>query len=244
MLSCVRNPWLVLVLFPAFAFAQAHPSPPPPSLVDNEQVIAYWTTETGWKSELQLRNNRLSGDLTVTPVLRQADGSETPLAAVTIKPHEVASVDLEQAIGTTAPQLIGSFGSVVLRFHSPVSGNLYAALMVHNMGHPFTFHIDASAELQGYQAGSREGVWWLPKGTSSDYLILTNQGGFNLPVDLSFYDATGKESKQRAVLGPRQTIRYSVRQLITAAKLNGIYGGIKVSAAAQKHARPQSFDNL
>ena len=136
-------------------------------------------------------------------------------------------MDLEQAIGTTAPQLIGSFGWVVLRFHSPVSGNLYAALMVHNMGHPFTFHIDASAELQGYQVVSREGVWWLPKGTSSDYLILTNQGGFNLPVDLSFYDATGKESKQRAVLGSRQTIRYSVRQLITAAKLNGIYGGIR-----------------
>ena len=80
MLSCVRNPWLVLVLFPAFASRRPTPRRHCLSLVDNEQVIAYWTTETGWKSELQLRNNRLSGDLTVTPVLRQADGSATPLA--------------------------------------------------------------------------------------------------------------------------------------------------------------------
>jgi hypothetical protein len=32
----------------------------PPSPADQEQVVAYWTSETGWKSELQLRNNAVS----------------------------------------------------------------------------------------------------------------------------------------------------------------------------------------
>lgn len=33
-----------------------HQHPPIPS-TDNEQFVSYWTSETGWMSELQLRNN-------------------------------------------------------------------------------------------------------------------------------------------------------------------------------------------
>jgi hypothetical protein len=74
--------------------------------VDHEQVIAYWTSETGWKSELQLRNNLADQDLTVTPKLRLADGAETALTSVTIKPQEVKSVDLDSAISAvSAPHL-------------------------------------------------------------------------------------------------------------------------------------------
>jgi hypothetical protein len=107
-------------------------SPTPPEATDNEQFVAYWTTETGWHSELQLRNNRTDGDLIVTPALRIAGtGAETALAPVTIKPQEVIAVDLDAAIGASAPQLIGTYGSVVLRYHSIGDLNLYAAMMIH-----------------------------------------------------------------------------------------------------------------
>jgi hypothetical protein len=56
-----------------------HPIPAQPPAVDQEQAIAYWTTETGWTSELQLRNNTPGQDLAVTPALRLADGAETAL---------------------------------------------------------------------------------------------------------------------------------------------------------------------
>lgn len=96
----------------------------PDTATDNELIVAYWTTETGWKSELQLRNNLAGQDLVVTPVLRLAgNGAETALAPVTIKPQEVASIDLESAIGNTAPQWIGTYGSLVLRYHSMGSSN-------------------------------------------------------------------------------------------------------------------------
>src|SRR6516165_5788519 len=38
----------------------------PIAQADQEQFIPYWTTETGWRSELQLRNNMAVGDLAVT----------------------------------------------------------------------------------------------------------------------------------------------------------------------------------
>ena len=207
--------------------------PPNPS-TDNEQFIVYWTSETGWMSELQLRNNLIGQDLTVTPSLRLADGNETALAPVTIKPQEVKSVDLNAAIfAAAAPQLLGTYGSVVLRYHSFDAGNLYAALMVHNIGHPFVFHIDAIGQTPFLEAGSREGVWWLPKETTTDYLVLTNQGNDSIPVEVSLYGANGKEAKQRLlVLGPRQTNRYSIRKLVQVAGFGGSYGGIKVSTSA------------
>src|SRR5713226_1001856 len=231
---------LAIPLTPQLATAQSTPpnqkAPPPrPPLppADQEQIVPYWTTETGWMSELQLRNNAVGQDVTVTPVLRLPNGTETTLAPVTIKPQEVKAIDLDAAIAAAAaPQLVGTYGSVALRYHSISNRNLYAALMVRNIGHPFAFHIDATGESQDLQAGSREGIWWLPKETTGDYLILTNQGKITLLLDLSLYDANGKESKQKVLLGPRETTRYSVRKLILAAGLSGSYGGIRVSAAS------------
>jgi hypothetical protein len=227
--SCVFA--LVVAICTLRALAQ---SPTPPEATDNEQFVGYWTTETGWHSELQLRNNRTDGDLVVTPALRLADGAETALAPVTIKPQEVQSLDLEAAITSAAPQLVGTYGSVVLRYHSNGFRNLYAAMMVHNVGHPIAFHIDATGQSLDYQAGSREGVWWLPKDTTSDYLILTNQGSDTIPLDLSLYDASGQKAEKLVLLGPRETNRYSLRKLVQAVGLKGSYGGIKV--AANTHA--------
>jgi len=95
-----------------------------PDVKDQEQIFAYWTTETGWLSELQLRNNT-SQDLTVTPIVRLADGAETSLSPVTVKPNEVKSVNLGAAIAAaSAPQLVGTYGSLVLRYRSRNYRNL------------------------------------------------------------------------------------------------------------------------
>jgi hypothetical protein len=225
------------LLQPGAAVGQSSPNVsharPQPDAADQERVIAYWTTETGWKSELQLRNNAAGQELTVTPVLRSPGGAEVPLAAVTIKPQEVKPIDLDAAIAAVgAPQLVGTYGSVVLRYRSTSQGVLYAAIMIRKTGHPVAFHIDSRGESQDLQAGSREGVWWLPKTTTSDWLILTNAGKNTVPVDFSLYDAAGIVKTQRLELGPRETTRFSIRQLLQAARLAGSYGGIKISAPA------------
>jgi hypothetical protein len=179
--------------------------------------------------------------LIVTPALRTADGAETALAAVTVKPNEVQSIDLDAAIAAArAPQLAGTYGSVVLRFRSASSANLYAAMMIRRTEHPVAFHIDAIGESLEVQADAREGVWWLPNGTASDYLILTNQGENTIQLDLSVFDSAGKAFTQKLSLGPRQTNRLSVRRLVQLGGLTGTFGGIRISAAG--HAG--SLDSL
>jgi hypothetical protein len=181
---------------------------------------------------LQLRNNQVGHILTVTPVLRTADGTETPLFPVVVQPQEVKTVDVATAIGNSAPQLIGTYGSLALRYSAPNQINLYAVSMVMGVGHSIAFHIDATGEDQAENVGGREGIWWLPNATANDYLVLMNQGQIPLQLSVSLYDASGKASVQRLALPPRGMNRLSVRQLVSAAKLAGSYGGIKVSAAS------------
>jgi hypothetical protein len=107
-------------------------------------------------------------------------------------------------------------------------------------GHPIAFHVDATGEIQNYETASREGIWWLPNDSISDYLILNNQGANPIQLELSLFDAAGRAFIQKISLGPRQTSRFSVRRLVQLGSLTGSYGGIKISTAA--HAG--SLDSL
>jgi hypothetical protein len=209
------------------------PSPAPPPAVDQQQFISHWTTETGWSTQLELRNNQVNQALTVTPVLRAVDGTETPLLPVTVQPQDVKTLDVATAIGSSAPQLIGAYGSIALRYKSPGQANLYAVAMIMGVGHSLAFHIDGTGEDKTENIGSREGIWWLPNATVTSYLVLTNQGQSPLQTTVSVSDAAGKASTQTITLPARGMQRYSMREILAAAKLTGSYGGIEVTAANQ-----------
>ena len=104
--------------------------------------------------------------------------------------------------------------------------------MAHDMGHPLAFHLDAINEVENYDQVSREGVWWLPRDSVQDSLILSNQGKYTLDLTLTLFDASGKSSRQKIALGPRQTGRYSVREILKQSGLSGTYGGVKIESAA------------
>jgi hypothetical protein len=241
--SFLGSAFLTLVL--SAAGQSAAPPDRPPSLpkdkifpapsilpsIAQEEVLPYWTAETGWASELQLRNNSLV-NLTVSPALRMSDGSEVELSPVTLLPEEVKSIDLDKAIvAVSAPNVIGNFGSAVLRYTSPGEASLYAAIMVRKSGQPIMLHIDASGDDETLETGGREGIWWLPKTTTNGYLIETNLSHSTIPFTLSIYDESGKESRQNLTLLPYQTLRFSIRDLVKTAGFVSSYGGIKIATA-------------
>ena len=92
----------LLVLFSSSLYAQsgAPPHPPRPTLVgpakwepsSQEISAAYWTLEAGWNTDVEMRNNLTSRELTVTPVLRSASGQEVALAPVTVAAQHVVSL--------------------------------------------------------------------------------------------------------------------------------------------------------
>src|ERR1700720_3462742 len=86
--------------------AKWNPSP-------QEISAAYWTLESGWNTDLEMRNNLRSRELTITPVLRTAAGHELSLAPVTVAQQHVVSLDLRN-LAQSDPRIFnyaGSFGS-------------------------------------------------------------------------------------------------------------------------------------
>ncbi len=226
----LARPWVV--------FAQSSPkvhSPQQPAKapqpVDQEKFVSYWTTETGWSTDLQLRNNLESGELTVVPALRTAAGVETALPSITIQPGDVVSLHLSDALMKSAPQLVGAWGSLVLRYRDTVHSALYASVMVRAEGRPIAFHLDAFGRGDNFEVGSQEGIWWLPWDSVTGYLILTNSGDQQLEPNLVLYDSSGKTWQQTLSLGPRQTRRRSIRSLLQQAGFSGSYGGTKIDMA-------------
>lgn len=221
----------LVVLLCALLFAQSAPPAYPPSVEPFEQYLAYWTAEPGWQTELQLRNNLETGELTVTAALRTADGVETELPSVKIGSGDVVSVDLSEMLPTAAPKLVGGYGSLVLRYSATVYRALYAAAMIRMNGQPIAFHLDAYPHPTIATRASREGIWWLPREAVSDFLVLSNSGNQKLQPNLTLYDFSGKAWQEQLSLGPRQMQRLSVRSLLQQAGITGSYGGIKIDGA-------------
>ncbi len=234
---------LLLAIVTVAATSAAYAEKPVRKL--QESFAPYWTSEPGWDTELQLKNNLTAGPLTVTPVLRLASGEEIPLDPVTIPSNVSVSVWVNEGLLKRSPSLLsqpGSYGSVVFRFTALSAGNLYAAVVVALHGGPIGFHEDAfpvadsALSPRAVLGGSREGIWWQPRPMQNDLLIFSNHSEKTLAGTLRLSDAAGKRWNQRVSLAARQTIRLNLHDLLAAAGLSGQYGGVQFEVPANAGA--------
>jgi len=203
--------------------AKWNPSP-------QEVSAAYWTLEPGWSTTLEMRNNVIHHDLTVTPVIRASTGQETPLAPVTIAPQHVIALDLRTAVTAANRTLsqLGPFGSVVFRFDGLYPDNLFGATIVRREGEPIDFHFDGQAAGSSYTSGGIEGMWWLPAVSSADYLILSNPLKKTVVGTLALSSASASHRPIAVSLGPGQTKRIDMREVLGPSSI-GAVGGLTLS---------------
>jgi hypothetical protein len=200
--------------------------------VPNEQEITFWTLEPGWHTEIELRNNIKDRDLTVTPTLRTADGSQYPLPPITIAANDLHILDLREVLAASAPQLVdrtGAFGSLFLLYSSPFNHNLYSGSMIHLEGTPIAFHFDGVQLDEVFNQGTREGIWWLPTDSAKGLVMISNTGLKAAEVLVEAYGQTGKSTHSAVHLGPRQTQRVSIRDLLTSGGITDTSGGLRIT---------------
>jgi hypothetical protein len=133
-------------------------------------------------------------------------------------------------IASKASPLASEFGSLVLRYTAPVERALYASVIVQLPGTPIEFHLDAFPKAPKAMTGGREGIWWLPRDSTKDWLVLANTSDTSLAARLTLYESSGKAWRQAVKLGPRQTTRLSMRSLVQRGGLAGSFGGISIDA--------------
>lgn len=237
-----RVPLLALVAIVAVSAAYAQK----PSARPQEVFAPYWTSEPGWDTELELKNNLASAPLTVTPVLRLASGEEIPLDPVTIPSNVSVSVWVNEGLLKYSPGLLnqpGSYGSVVFRFTSLNAMNLYATVAPSIQGEPIAFPVrvrpappKGEAWVHSSRPGSLEGIWWQPRSGLKDVLAISNSSQGKINGTLSLFDAGGKHWSEPLSFAPYQTQRMSISDLLLKAGLSGSYGGIELNVPAAARA--------
>ena len=75
-----------------------------PEIKSQEVFAPYWTSEPGWDTELQLKNNLAAGSLTVTPVLRLSSSQEIALDPVTIAANDTTHVSVNLGLLKHSPR--------------------------------------------------------------------------------------------------------------------------------------------
>lgn len=109
-ISCLSS----IILIAAVSFAARKPEPRP--AVPQQLMAPFWTLEPGWHTTFEIRNNLGQRSISVAPSLLSADGTTIQLAPVVLRPDEVRSVDLRDAVANVAPRLMyghTSYGSIV-----------------------------------------------------------------------------------------------------------------------------------
>jgi len=196
-----------------------------------EVNIPYWTLEPGWNTEVEIRNNLAERDLKVTPVLKLANGQEIPLNEVAVASEQVLSINLRSALAQVDPGVAsraGAFGSAVLRFNGLNAANLFAASLVQREGHPIEFHFDGFGSDPTSGSGGIEGIWWLPKETSTDYLVISNPSPNVVKGNLNLTSPSGPPRQIPLTIKPGQTTRVDVREALGASG-TGQMGGLTLS---------------
>lgn len=210
-----------------------------------EQQATYWTSEPGWDTEIQLKNNLASQALTVTPVLRLSSGREITLTPVTIPANASAAVSVNEGLQEHAPSLVSqleSYGSVVLRFSSFNAMNLHATAVPSLHGMPVSFRIPARPAFSPSDAtanngpGSLEGIWWQARSGLKDILVFSNSSVQEISGVLTLSDAAGKQWSEPLTLGPSQTLRLATTDLLQKAGLGGNFGGVTLAVSSSASA--------
>jgi hypothetical protein len=196
-------------------------------------IVPYWTTEPGWNTQVEVRNNRRNGPVTVTPILRLASGREVPLSAISVDQSDSKPVDVGMALAAIMSANSESsplFGSMLLRFDGGDPSNIFAAAIVRRIGSPIAFHFDALAGYQSGIPGSRETLWLLPTKTATTYVVATNTSRAASTARFVVSAADGKTVVADQPVAPGQSARVSVRDLLPDLSANAM-GSVSVSMA-------------
>lgn len=171
-------------------------------------VGGLWRTDHTFEATLRIKNELVTGPLTVTPVLFMADGTEYDLPPVTIESADVASIQINAAL-EAAPEWIrphvSAYGSAAVRFSwawNAVGGLVQNLDKARSLTYLYPFqHMMAGGSNQqargteenGGAANHQviEGLWWKHDAGVEGFVGVTNTMGESLNVHVAVSNSQG-----------------------------------------------------
>ncbi|MGH9579404.1 MAG: hypothetical protein ACRD2R_00295, partial [Terriglobales bacterium] len=194
--------------------------------------VPYWTVEPGFRSTLELKNNRTETALTVEMSVYLLSGPEYYLPSVHLQPRETRTLDLNQVLSGLLPasgDKAAQQGQLELWFHSENPSALMGSVSVSNPEKGIAWNFFLYPRRTDPEAGAVpvRGVFWFPNKKADGFVALHNVSDATAFVTANF-QVKGRsyalpELALPAGLGQKLELRKELRSLgLSEASAGGV----------------------
>jgi hypothetical protein len=192
-------------------------------------VIAapYWTTEDGFVSTIEMKNNRVDTSLTITPVLYPLHGQKLTLDPVLLKPSESRLLNINKALGKKGKG--NTSGAVEILYTHTTPGAFGANLTVLNEAQSLIYNF----KFQRPDETSRlEGLWWFLDKDTDGFTAMQNVSDKEIKVTPTLYVREQPYQLNAIRLRAHETEVIHLRQELRKLGLgNATDGGIQLASS-------------
>ncbi len=169
-----------------------------------------WRLDGTFESTLAITNVLSISSVTVTPSLFMQDGTELPLAPVTIAASSVALIDINDAMQHAPGSMkdhLSLFGSVAVSYQGPWAASVLSSVRNVDEIRRITFvsnlhnnSLVAHDKASPRSTRTAEGIWWRQTKVTGGFLSLTDTALDPIVVSVEFFDAAGELALTKQVL--------------------------------------------
>jgi hypothetical protein len=218
-------------------------------VTDQKLWAVYWTTETGYTSILEMKNNRVKETLTARPTLYFRSGEELPLAPVTLGPRQTAVLNINQALAVLPadPRRERQQGTLKLDFEASNEQGIMGTVSVTNPDRGIAWNFRLYAVDSTLPSNPLRGVFWFPDEKTRGLVELQNASEEFITVSLRFEIEGRSYVLPPARFAPDQGYTLDLREELHKLGLDGVKsGGIELAyegAADSLKAHEVLFNN-
>jgi hypothetical protein len=200
-----------------------------------EQVLwaVYWSTEPGFLSTLEMKNNRIRDTLTARVSLYFANGHEYYLPPITLGPREAVAVNLNRIMDSLPASVArgaDKYGSIEVEYNGPNSASIMGGVSVVNLDQKLAWNFILYPPRPGSDPAPLQGLFWFPDEDTDGFVAVQNVTESSLTLTPALQIAGANYPATPAVLGPGQLYKLDLRRELRRLGLQGVVaGGIELT---------------
>lgn len=211
---------------------QKHLRIPP---VDRSLVGGVWRVDHSFVATIQVKNSLLDDTVDMTPVLYMADGTPFVLPKRTLLAHELAEINVNEALRTAPPEVVSHLserGSVELRFNhswNAVNATLQNLDVPRSLIYRTCFGQTVPLHPREKRRQKVEGLWWRFDDKTEGFIDLANTTNTDLQVSIRGASAGGERDKETLLqLAPHASASLRLVDLLSDKNLVIREGGLRI----------------
>jgi hypothetical protein len=191
----------------------------------------FWSTEPGFTSTLEMKNNRIRELITAHIALYLADGAEVPLDPVTMGPRQTVMLNLNDIIRNLPPSTVGHGpreGTVEVEFIAPNASSVMGSVTVTNPANKIAWNFFLYPERPGLGPAPVRGVFWFPNRRTKGFVAVGNVTHDPVLVKPVFQIKGVRHPAPYFTIPPEQGVKFDLREALRhIGQTDATEGGIE-----------------